>query len=773
MSKEVPDRRRSKSELAPRERSALVRRGLDLLRRTDVGATSEEGRAVVANDDEGWNLVTQLGHRRGNFDASAIALSPDGLWIATGGEEVARLWDATTGEELAQFDCSLKSIDRLVFTPDGQNLLIGGMDLADLRAVPSGRLLRRIDLAQDGSSVGKQGIRMQGAAFSPDGRQLAIATRGLYSSKSLVRMFNVADGQLLRSFPGLEERQAFPLDSADAVRFSPCGRYLLAALSGGMGEMSFALWVTATAHLCCRIGNETDGPEGERRKDYGKNPQERFAFSPNGKFLAVAHNLVVDVYDLETGQPVQPFTGHEATVWSVAYTPDGSRLLAGGGDGKIRVWDVASRQERPYFGSTSRQAVAGITPLPDSRRIIVRHEGGATGVWNTDSYLESPSHLVSSDHSILLSAKGARAVTSQEYHLEPLRVIDIESARPATSILSAAHGIESVAFLPDGRGILTVSHEGLACVWDISVGRELRRIALLNERISQSAISFEANRILLHAGEPKGGVFDLSNGELICAFPNYRSGDVAMSSGGKTIVGTAYNSPISLWDADTGRQLKSVEDVGSGWSCLAVAPSGQLAATVDASIIASGREPLLVVWDLRKVQKLWSLELGARHWKTVTFTPDERGICLGGPSVRFIDIASRTEVRSFEGHDHLVHGLAVTDDSKYLLSGSSDGTARLWEVATGREVQRFEVPHKRIYNVAISPDGKQVLTGSTDGAVRLWDAQTGKERMRMYSYADGSMAVLPDGTVNYGGTPRILEVNGAQTRRPRKLVKIG
>lgn len=72
-----------------------------------------------------------------------------------------------------------------------------------------------------------------------------------------------------------------------------------------------------------------------------------------------------------------------------------------------------------------------------------------------------------------------------------------------------------------------------------------------------------------------------------------------------------------------------------------------------------------------------------------------------------------------------IGSIAFSPDGKYIVSGSDDMTARVWEVATGREVARMTYKD-RIFSVAFSPDGKYVASGSLDQTLDVWDAMTGK-----------------------------------------------
>ena len=81
-------------------------------------------------------------------------------------------------------------------------------------------------------------------------------------------------------------------------------------------------------------------------------------------------------------------------------------------------------------------------------------------------------------------------------------------------------------------------------------------------------------------------------------------------------------------------------------------------------------------------------------------------------------------------HDDVVRAVAFSPDSRYVVSGSQDKTARVWEATTGKEVARMT--HDSVVDaVAFSPDGRYVVSGSWDKTARVWEAATGKEVARM------------------------------------------
>jgi TRAP-type transport system periplasmic protein len=81
-------------------------------------------------------------------------------------------------------------------------------------------------------------------------------------------------------------------------------------------------------------------------------------------------------------------------------------------------------------------------------------------------------------------------------------------------------------------------------------------------------------------------------------------------------------------------------------------------------------------------------------------------------------------VREFSGHEGFVNAVKFSPDGRFLLTGSGDHIARLWDVASGQSIQMFEGHKDDVQGVAFSPDGQLVITASGDGTIRVWNVQT-------------------------------------------------
>ena len=108
-------------------------------------------------------------------------------------------------------------------------------------------------------------------------------------------------------------------------------------------------------------------PEGAKVR-FGKGSNREITYSQDGSKLAVASSIGVWIYDAQTGEELDLYTGHTGFVYSVAFSPDGNTLASGSYDSTISLWDVDTGEEKRILkGHTAR--VESVAFSPDGKTI--------------------------------------------------------------------------------------------------------------------------------------------------------------------------------------------------------------------------------------------------------------------------------------------------------------------------------------------------------------------------------------------------------------------
>jgi len=133
-------------------------------------------------------------------------------------------------------------------------------------------------------------------------------------------------------------------------------------------------------------------------------------------------------------------------------------------------------------------------------------------------------------------------------------------------------------------------------------------------------------------------------------------------------------------------------------------------------------------------------------------------------SAKLWELNTDREVRSFLGHDFSVTSVDISRDGKYLLTGSNDETARLWEMETGKEVFAVNPVKERITHVAISPDMKFFVTAALRYNAHVYDFNTKRKLTEIEVSPESNhngvdVAISPDSKwVAFGEDNRLANV---------------
>ena len=292
----------------------------NLMREIDVEFTQDDfsGLSVWQANCQGINLsAVNFSHSdlsQSRFSESlesilSVAVSPDGLWLATG--EVngqIRLWRLPHGQQVLCFQAHDNWIRSLAFSPDNQTLASASYDKSvKLWEISSGHCLATYSEHLHGIS---------GVAFSPLGGILASS-----SYDHSIKIWSIAQGICLKTLSGHQ-------DWVNAVAFSPNGEIL----ASGSADSSVKLWdIRSGQCLNTFIGH--------------KQGVSSVTFSPNGQRLATGSaDSSIKLWSIKEHRYCRTFTGHQDWINSLAFQEEGHLLASGSADTTVKIWDIRSGQ---------------------------------------------------------------------------------------------------------------------------------------------------------------------------------------------------------------------------------------------------------------------------------------------------------------------------------------------------------------------------------------------------------------------------------------------
>ncbi|KIM24257.1 hypothetical protein M408DRAFT_76150, partial [Serendipita vermifera MAFF 305830] len=480
------------------------------------------------------------------------------------------------------------------------------------------------------------------------------------------------------------------------------------------------------------------------------------AFLPDGRrVVSGSHDCTIRVWDVETGETVLgPLQGHNDLVASVSLSPDGRRIVSGSHDHTIRIWDAETGEMvlGPLEGHNDSVWSASFSP--DGMRIVSGSEDRTIRVWDAEigemilGPLKGHRHWV---RSVSFSPDGTRIVSGSEDH-----TIRIWDATTGETILRPLEGHEgpicSVSFSPDGRRIVSGSEDQTIRVWDAEAGETiLGPLRGHGDWVRSVSLSPDGRRIVSGSGDQTIRVWDAETGEIVLG-PLQGHNDpvctVSFSPDGRTIVSGSEDHTIRVWDAEMSENTLAPLQGHSSW-VRAVSFSS------DGRRIVSGSEDRTIrIWDVETGEMvLGPLEGHDEPISSVSFSPDGRRIFSGSEdrTIRVWDAETGEMILGpLEGHRDWIRSVSLSPDGRRIVSGSEDRTIRVWNAETGKTILGpLKGNGGSVFSVSFSPEGRRIVSGSEDHTIQVWDATTGKmilAPLSGHSELVESVSFSPDGT---------------------------
>ena len=312
-----------------------------------------------------------------------------------------------------------------------------------------------------------------------------------------------------------------------------------------------------------------------RRLEGNRQPVRSVAFTPDGKILAAGggsdafsdeKTAELKLWNVTTGKVRATLAGHKWCVWAVAITPDGKTLASAGSDGVIKLWDIGKAKETHTI-NVEKGPILALAFSPDGKTLVYPASNDLV-VW--DLATRKP-------RATLKGLRfGARALTFSPDSKTLAagstdtfgRLWDVESGKPTAQLKGHTSWVKALVFTPDCKTLITGGADKVVKVWDVESGKVLATF-----RGQQDEFLMEA---LCLALTPNGNVL---------AWGTYKFGDSKNLEPRAPVIGL-----VKIWAVAAKKERTTLKGHTGPVNSVVFSADGKLLAT------ASG-DATIRVWD--------------------------------------------------------------------------------------------------------------------------------------------------------------------------------
>ena len=628
------------------------------------------------------------------------------------------------------------------------------------------------------------------------------------ASELTSRLIVFGQGGLFEKYPQkfleeIQQKHAQPWLRPLLPTLIPPGGTLVNVLRGHQGKITTTLLtpdgkkvITGSEDYSVRVWDLERGTQLYILNKHTKKVNALAITTDNTKLLSASNDKYIHVWDLIQGKCLTTLTGHTSYVNAIAISPTGNHAVSASSDNTIKIWDIATpfsnlntnegmRLINTLYGHTD--SVDKVLITPDGRRIVSTSNDKTIRIWDLTSgeqlfILRGHQSIIN----ILCITSDNRYIISSSIEDYAVKIWDLENGRLVSTVRGHSNYISAFTSTPDSKWIVTGSGDKTIKIWMIppSLGhsQEFQAIELftLKGHINyiRSLVVIPERKLLISAAADKMiKIWHFETGKEIRTLQSAAEGynAVFVSLDHRRIISTALDNTIKLWDISYGVDACINKDIQLNFEPAHTDDINNIVLSSDARrAVSASSDGRLKVWNISASYSAGSASIylpGAEtqlgreicvfnnHTSAVhcaAITPDSQKCVSAGYGIRIWMLEDGTEISAFK-HPEWIFAIAVTPDGKWVVSGSSEHTLKVWELESGRLLGSFgdfRDPSSWVRAIVITPDGRKVISAGLDKTIKIWDLRSGRELgiLKAHQEQINALIISPDGKTLYSAS---------------------